>query len=210
MGEWRGITAATAVGLGAALLLVRGAAPAAVVGLYIAAVTAPLIATDVRERRLPDALVLPGYAVAAVGLGSGTGARAAAGVEAGTGVEAVVCALVVLAVMAVLWAAGGVGMGDVKLAGLLAAALSALLDHGDGSANVAVSAWLGAAFATVAMVGAVEWAASRAARCGVRATAASDAGSGTGVRGRGLGAPGREVAFGPVLLGCFWAVVLLA
>ncbi|AAT89451.1 hypothetical protein Lxx16820 [Leifsonia xyli subsp. xyli str. CTCB07] len=54
--------------LGVALLLLRNAGPAAVGSLYLAAVTVPLVAADVRERRLPNALVLPGYVFLVVGV----------------------------------------------------------------------------------------------------------------------------------------------
>ena len=83
------------------------------------------------------------------------------------------CALGLLGVLAT---GGGVGMGDVKLAGLLGIALGDV---------VSVAVWLGGAFATLLLVGGVDWVAGRR-------------------RGR------TEVAFGPILLGGFWPVALFA
>ncbi len=81
--------------------------------LYLAAVTVPLVVVDVREHRLPNVLVLPGYPVAALGLVGEwirTGQVPLVALVAG-----VASALFLLG----LSLGGGMGMGDVKLAGVL-------------------------------------------------------------------------------------------
>ena len=93
--------------------------------LVLAVVTPPLVVTDLRERRLPNPLV----AAAALGLvascaavlASGTDGAAASVGRAAAAVLGGGGALLVLAL------AGGVGMGDVKLGGVLAGA-AALID----------------------------------------------------------------------------------
>jgi leader peptidase (prepilin peptidase)/N-methyltransferase len=85
---------------------------------YIAAVTIPLVVIDVRSRRLPNRLVLPGYLVAAATLmvvwlsSPASTSIVTALISAGT---------YLLFLFALSWA-GGMGMGDVKLAGVLGAA----------------------------------------------------------------------------------------
>jgi len=81
--------------------------------LYLAAVTVPLTLADAREHRLPNRLVLPGYpvAVAAALLAWPiAGASPALPLLAGAGYAAF---------LLLLSRAGGMGMGDVKLAGVL-------------------------------------------------------------------------------------------
>jgi leader peptidase (prepilin peptidase)/N-methyltransferase len=81
--------------------------------LYLAAVTPALCAIDVVVHRLPNALVLPGYPAAALGL---------AGEWLRTGDAPVVALLAGVASTGFLLAlslGGGMGMGDVKLAGVL-------------------------------------------------------------------------------------------
>ena len=83
---------------------------------YIAAVTIPLIVIDVRSHRLPNRLVLPGYLVAAVTL---------VAVSLSTGAIPLASLIAAVAYVLFLFAlsfAGGMGMGDVKLAGVLGAA----------------------------------------------------------------------------------------
>ena len=86
---------------------------AAIPLVYLAAVTPALIAIDVREHRLPNALVLPGYPAAALGL---------AGEWIRTGqppVVALVAGAASIVFLLALNLGGGMGMGDVKLAGVL-------------------------------------------------------------------------------------------
>lgn len=175
MGENTGIRILTAVGLSGALLAGRGLGPTALVGVYIAVVTLPLIAADVRARRLPNALVLPAYAFAGV-------AAVWEGLARGSPGEWPAVGAGVLVLSGALAGSGALGMGDAKLAGVLGMALG-------GVGSVAV--WLAAAVATLAVVGAAEWAAGRASR-----------------RASGQAVGGREVAFGPILLGSFWAVAV--
>jgi len=157
MGGNTGIRILTAVGLAVALGGVRGVGPAAVAAFYVAAVTVPLVVTDVREQRLPNALVLPGYAFAALGLAWDALARGSPGADAGAAVVGVVPvvaagpgAVAVVAVVAVgvgvlglfvllAWT-GGLGMGDAKLAGLLAIALGAVAPVGAAGAAVPAGA----------------------------------------------------------------------
>ncbi|RFA20026.1 prepilin peptidase [Subtercola boreus] len=85
---------------------------------YVAAVTPALVIADLRHRRLPNVLVLPGLAVVAV--------AAAVGALC-SGLDATCTALVAfvtLVVFATLRLAGALATGDVKLAVLLAAALA--------------------------------------------------------------------------------------
>lgn len=110
-----------AVLLAVGALVAVGPRPALLGALWLAAVTPRLVATDIAERRLPDRLVLPGWpvALAAAVLGAASGGTAVA-VAAGL---AVAYGLVLL----LLHVAGGMGLGDVKLApvlGLTAAAVS--------------------------------------------------------------------------------------
>lgn len=87
--------------------------------LYLAAIAVALAAIDLDVRRLPDPIVLPGYPVLAVLLAVaswGTGDWGALG-RAGLG------ALALLAFYLLPGLLGGMGLGDVKLAGLLGAAL---------------------------------------------------------------------------------------
>lgn len=83
---------------------------------YLALVSIPLMVIDVREHRLPNWLVLPGYLVLLVAM---------AGVWLTTGnfpwvaLAAAIGYFVFLYLLAWL---GGMGMGDVKLAGVLGGA----------------------------------------------------------------------------------------
>lgn len=98
-----------ASGVAAALL--------AVAYLWLAGASIALAAIDLEHHRLPNAIVLPSYAVAALGLG--VPALLAGDVERlGT---AAAGAGLLFALYFVLWLVwpGGMGMGDVKLAGVL-------------------------------------------------------------------------------------------
>jgi leader peptidase (prepilin peptidase)/N-methyltransferase len=83
---------------------------------YLAAVTLPLTWIDLRQHRLPNALVLPGYAALAAGMGW---EWAVAGSFPWVAVMAAAGYFVFLLVLSY---AGGMGMGDVKLAGVLGGA----------------------------------------------------------------------------------------
>ncbi len=109
--------------------------------LSVAVVTWPLAATDVAQHRLPNVLVLPCYPVAAVSIAAhilATGASPAL---------PLVVAGIALGGFVIMHLLGGMGMGDVKLAGVLGMLLGAL---GLTSAMVGFAA----AFALGALAGA--------------------------------------------------------
>ena len=98
--------------------------------VYLIAVTPALVRTDLRERRLPNRIVLPGIVVGGI----------AAALQ--PSVLPVLAALGYAGVLLLLALAGGVGMGDVKLAALI------------GLACPAASAALGAPIAAFLLGGA--------------------------------------------------------
>jgi leader peptidase (prepilin peptidase)/N-methyltransferase len=85
--------------------------------LYLAAVGLALALIDLDCKRLPDALTLPSYPVAAVLLG----AAALAGSDSGDFVKALLGGVAMFAVYFALCFAypAGMGFGDVKLSGVL-------------------------------------------------------------------------------------------
>jgi leader peptidase (prepilin peptidase) / N-methyltransferase len=138
-----GMVLARAAGSGTTLVPTIGML---VVLLYLMAITVALALIDVDTHRLPDKIVLPAYAVLAVLL---TATSAASGdwwalVRAGTGM------LVLLAVYFALAVAvpGGMGMGDVKLAGVLGLVLAYL-----GWGPLAVGAFGGFALGAIFAIG---------------------------------------------------------
>lgn len=84
--------------------------------LYLALVTVPLMIIDLRSHRLPNKLVLPGYAVLLVAI---FGIWWQAGEFPWLALAATAGYFVFLYLLAWL---GGMGMGDVKLAGVLGGA----------------------------------------------------------------------------------------
>ena len=99
--------------LAAVALVAVGPDPRALPLVYLAAVTPTLCAVDALERRLPNSLVLPGYLVAATGI-------VAHWIVSGEfSTVAVVSGVLYFVVMLAFAVAGGMGMGDVKLAGVL-------------------------------------------------------------------------------------------
>jgi len=99
--------------LAAIALVAVGLDPRALPLVYLAAVTPTLCAIDALERRLPNSLVLPGYLVAAAGI-------VAHWIVSGEfSTVAVVSGVLYFVVMLAFAVAGGMGMGDVKLAGVL-------------------------------------------------------------------------------------------
>ncbi|QNE33736.1 prepilin peptidase [Leifsonia shinshuensis] len=183
--EEKTIRIVVAAGLCVALLGAGGVGPAAIGALYLAVVTAALVQHDLRELRLPDALVLPGAAFVAVGAvwsALGFGGWLVVG-------AALVCGVGTLVGFVVLASGGGLGMGDVKLAAVLAAALAAVVaERGPplGEVVAVVGCWAVVSLAAGAVVASVVLPRR--------------------VVGRGLRA---ELPFGPVLLGVFWGFVLL-
>lgn len=109
-----------AVVLSVLALVVTGVEPRALPLVYVAAVTPALWATDVVSGRLPNRLVLPGYLAAVLGLG-------AQWIITGTPpLLALVSGVAYFVFMLGFGLAGGMGMGDVKLAGLLGLAAGAV------------------------------------------------------------------------------------
>lgn len=83
--------------------------------LYFIVVGVTLAAIDARTKRLPDRLTLPSYPILVVLLS----AAEAASSNQGSMVRAAAAAVLLVAVFFVSALVGGVGLGDVKLAGLL-------------------------------------------------------------------------------------------
>lgn len=159
----------------AGVAVAGGIRPSAAVGLaYIAAVTVPLWRTDVRERRLPDRLVLPGFVFAAVGCAWDALASGSPWWAPPAGM------LVVGGFFAALEVGGGVGMGDVKLAALLALCLVPVVPDAPA---VRVAGFVACAFVAAGVAAAAAWAHPAAA-------------------------PVRSLPFGPYLLVSFWLSVL--
>jgi leader peptidase (prepilin peptidase)/N-methyltransferase len=101
---WQGPVALALAWLSIAAL---GLTPHTIPAIYIAAVTPELIRTDLREHRLPNRMVIPGLVI---------GLIAAA---LSWSLVPLVAALASAGLLFVLSLAGGIGMGDVKLAALL-------------------------------------------------------------------------------------------
>jgi leader peptidase (prepilin peptidase)/N-methyltransferase len=118
---------------------------------YVAAVSVPLAVIDIREHRLPNKLVVPGIALAAV---CGVLELVLTG---GRHWSPLLCGGVYFALMLVLSLLGGLGMGDVKLAALLGASAGFL---GVESAVISV----GLAFMLGGAVALVLWLAQRRGR----------------------------------------------
>jgi len=108
---------APAVFLAPTAVAAAAAALELVAFLYLAAISLALAVIDAETRRLPDAIVLPAYAVGAVllTLSAGLGADLPRLGSAAVGAGAMVAVYLLLAVLR----PGGMGMGDVKLAGVL-------------------------------------------------------------------------------------------
>lgn len=110
------------VELGTALLFVAvtvrfGLSPALPAYLYLAAIAIALAMIDFDVRRLPDVIVLPSYLVGALLLVPAAAAHADWS-AAGRGLVAMAVLLAFYVALASLHP-GGMGFGDVKLAGLL-------------------------------------------------------------------------------------------
>jgi leader peptidase (prepilin peptidase) / N-methyltransferase len=123
--------------------------------LYLAAISIALALIDIDLHKLPDALTLPSYPVAAVLLTAG----ALAAHEPFDLVRAAIGGVALFALYAVLWFVypRGMGLGDVKLAGVLGMYLGYL-----GWGTLAVGAFFG--FALGGVVGITLMAIGRATR----------------------------------------------
>ena len=102
-----------AVALAAVAVLAAGTGPETFPLLYLAAVTPALFASDLFHRRLPNRLVLPAYIVLLVAIV----AEMVRSMQ--FPVVVVIAGLAYFGFMLMLSAIGGMGMGDVKLAGVL-------------------------------------------------------------------------------------------
>ncbi|WP_375401000.1 prepilin peptidase [uncultured Amnibacterium sp.] len=94
-----------------------GAALALVAYLYLAAISCALTLIDLDVHRLPDRIVLPAYGVGAVLLGASALMRGQLGNLLGAAVG--LAALGLLYLLLAFVKPGAMGMGDVKLAGVL-------------------------------------------------------------------------------------------
>ena len=112
---------------------------------YLAVVTPPLIRIDLAEHRLPNALTLPGYPVAIAAVT----ATALAGLSP---LIPLLAAASYLGVLLLAHLGGGMGMGDVKLAGVLGATLG-LAGPSAAFAGLALAVLTGGAVATVLLLG---------------------------------------------------------
>ena len=164
-----------ALALAALGVLALGIRPLLLGVLAIAVVTEELARVDVAAHRLPNRLVFPLYPVALLGvIGewalSGTSPLTALGAGAGTFIF-----------LLVLCVAGGMGMGDVKLGGVLGLCLATLglMAAASGLILAFVAGAIGGAFVLL------------------RAGAA-----GSSPRRH------RRIPFGPFLLGGFWLAVV--
>lgn len=110
------------------LLLLAAAAlghrPVLVGFAWLAVVTPRLVAVDLAEHRLPDAIVLPGYPVVLAAVLLQAWASHAAPLPS------VLAGLACGSVLLLLHLAGGMGLGDVKLAPLLGALAAAAVPGG--------------------------------------------------------------------------------
>ncbi|MFT2693571.1 prepilin peptidase [Clavibacter zhangzhiyongii] len=146
LGPAAAVIAALATGILAAASAAEAPPAHLPVALLLVAVGPVLVLADLAAHRLPDRVTAPA-AVAAAALALATGGS-------GLLLRALACAAGALVVLALLQAAtrGGLGTGDVKLAGVLGLALGQL-----GAAQVAlglaVGTLLGGVAATALLVG---------------------------------------------------------
>lgn len=117
--------------------LARVPAAALIPVVYLIAVTPALVRSDLRERRLPNRMVVPGIVVGVI----------AAALQ--PSVLPVLVALGYAGLLLIFALAGGVGMGDVKLAALLGLACPAA---GVGVGAPIAAFLLGGAAASVALM----------------------------------------------------------
>jgi leader peptidase (prepilin peptidase)/N-methyltransferase len=103
----------TAVVLATVAVVAAGLEPRVLPLLYLSAVTPRLCAIDFAHRRLPNRIVLPGYLVAVAGAAAQWAVTGEAPILALASGSAFFVFMLAFAV------AGGMGLGDVKLAGVL-------------------------------------------------------------------------------------------
>jgi leader peptidase (prepilin peptidase)/N-methyltransferase len=111
---------------------------------YLAVVTPPLVRIDLAEHRLPNPLTLPGYPVALAAI--------VAGALAGRSpLVPLLGAASYLGILVLAHLGGGMGMGDVKLAGVLGATLG-MVGPSAAIAGLALAVLSGGAVATVLLL----------------------------------------------------------
>lgn len=135
---------AAVVPLMVAAIALAGPRPAVVPLAYLAAVTPALCRVDLREHRLPNRLVLPGYAAA------GAGVMGEWFVTGDLPLMALVAGAAYLGFLLALSFGGGMGMGDVKLAGVLGLA-AGLLGAGTAVLSPVLAFTAGGVAAVVAL-----------------------------------------------------------
>lgn len=113
VGTMRPVLVAVSLLLFVGALWSGGGEPRTLVLLYLAVVTPQLWRYDLRERRLPNRLVIPGYGI---GLATAVAQWAYGGQPTLT---ALLSGALYAGFLLLLSIAGGMGMGDVKLAGVL-------------------------------------------------------------------------------------------
>lgn len=156
---------------------VLGPTAALIPALYLAAVTPELVRVDLRSRRLPNVLVLPGYAVLAAA------AVVAWAASAQPPWQVLLAAAGTFAFLLLMNVLGGMGMGDVKLGGVLAGALT-LISLEAAAAGIAAGFLLGGVASVCLLL--------RRGSIG------------------GLTRARRSIPFGPYLLAGYWVVLLLS
>lgn len=110
-----------ALALVACVLWMLRLGPALIPWVYLAAVTPWLVWVDVREHRLPNRLVLPGFAAWGVGA-AGTGITGPASGWSAVGASIIAGGIFAVVLGALAWW-GGMGGGDLKLGTVLGLAL---------------------------------------------------------------------------------------
>ncbi|MDH6532531.1 leader peptidase (prepilin peptidase)/N-methyltransferase [Aurantimicrobium minutum] len=150
--------------------------------LYLAVVTIPLVVIDVRQHRLPNAWVVPGYAVLVV---AWVGSLVSSGELPWVSIFSAAAYFGFLLVLA--WF-GGMGMGDVKLAGIVGGA-AGLMGFEMTMLSVAL------AFLFGGIVSVVVLAVDRVRRRDKRTESGKKSHS------------QRRIAFGPFILLAFWVAV---
>ena len=171
---------------------------------YLAVVSVPLALTDARQLRLPNVYVVPGLALLACSMLAvtfrappGPFAAGAAALSASDGASALMASAGAAAVGGAGWAAGMLGMGDVKLAILLAGAAS-LADARTPVLWCAATGVLSAAGVAAVLTGAGRPTEGQAAKGRAAGGRAAEGRSVTAVR----------IPFGPPMLAAFWFAIL--
>lgn len=141
----RAMRVASSILLFATAVVAVGPVPASLILVYLAAVGPELWRVDVRERRLPNRLVLPGYLVGLTAVGWQWG------LSGTVPLVPLVSGAAYCGFLLLLSFAGGMGMGDVKLAGVLGVA-AGLVSPGAAVASPVIAFVAGGVVAAVQLV----------------------------------------------------------